>query len=293
MDSNLVKRIAFAVVAIPLALLAVWQGGYVLAVLVAGIAALAARELFAFAHRHEIRPLDVFGALSAAAIPFAVFRAVRPVAEGAATTPDPLGAWAWLLAALWIVALLAVTLFARRPGDRPLEAAAVTALGVLYTGALPATLLYIRHATYQEQRWEGAWLVFFPLVITWVVDTAAMFGGRAMKGPKLWPAISPGKTWSGSVAGVVGGLVAVPILNTLVLDRLGVALTLPQGLLFATVLGVVGQAGDLAESLFKREVGVKDSSALIPGHGGVLDRFDSLYFVLPCAAALYRLFGVL
>ncbi|HEU4699849.1 MAG TPA: phosphatidate cytidylyltransferase [Gemmatimonadales bacterium] len=292
MDANLVKRIAFAVVAIPLALLVVWQGGWVLAALIALVAALATRELFAFAHRHEIRPLAGFGTLSAAALPLLVYWNIRPLGESGSTA-DPFHGWAWFLAALWVVALLAVTLAARRPGDRPLEAAGITLLGVLYTGALPASLLVIRHAAYPTQRWEGAWLVFFPLVITWVVDTAAMFGGRAMQGPKLWPAISPGKTWSGSVAGVVGGLVAVPILNALVLEPLGIALPLRLGLPFALVLGIVGQAGDLAESLFKREVGVKDSSALIPGHGGVLDRFDSLYFVLPCAAAMYRLFGLI
>jgi phosphatidate cytidylyltransferase len=105
--------------------------------------------------------------------------------------------------------------------------------------------------------------------------------------------ISPGKTWAGSIAGVIGALAAVPLLNVLVLSRVGVALPLWQGLAFAGVLGIVGQVGDLAESLYKREIGVKDSSSLIPGHGGVLDRFDSLYFVLPVSALLYRIFGVL
>jgi phosphatidate cytidylyltransferase len=85
----------------------------------------------------------------------------------------------------------------------------------------------------------------------------------------------------------------VPLLNAVVLERVGVALPLWQGLVFAGILSVVGQVGDLAESLYKREVGLKDSSSLIPGHGGVLDRFDSLYFVLPVSAALYRLFGVI
>jgi phosphatidate cytidylyltransferase len=73
----------------------------------------------------------------------------------------------------------------------------------------------------------------------------------------------------------------------------GRPIPLVQAVAFGVVLSFVGQVGDLAESLFKREVGVKDSSALIPGHGGVLDRFDSLYFVVPVAAALYRLFGIL
>ncbi len=180
----------------------------------------------------------------------------------------------------------------RRPSG-PLAATAATTFGVLYPAGLASFLIPIRHARYETWSWAGAWLVFFPLVVTWVCDTAAMFGGKLIGGPKLWPAISPGKTWSGSIAGVLGALVTVPVLNWLVLEPVGVALPLWQGLVFAGILGVVGQVGDLAESLYKREVGVKDSSSLIPGHGGILDRLDSLYFVLPVSAVLYRLFGVL
>jgi phosphatidate cytidylyltransferase len=292
MDSNLVKRIAFAVLAIPLALLIVWQGGWALALLTAAIAALGARELYAFGERVRISPLAAFGMASAAAVPLLVFLGLRSGADGGGAGTDWAGS-AWLGASLWLVALLSLALFVRRPDQRPLEDVSLTLLGVAYTAGLPSALLVIRHAAWPERSWAGAWLVFAPLVVTWVVDTAAMFGGRAMKGPKLWPIVSPGKTWSGSIAGVVGGLVTIPVLNALVLEPLGVALPLWQGLVFAAVLGVVGQVGDLAESLFKRQVGVKDSSALIPGHGGVLDRFDSLYFVLPTAAALYRAFGAL
>ena len=143
------------------------------------------------------------------------------------------------------------------------------------------------------QSWAGAWLVFFPLVVTWVCDTAAMFGGRTFGGPKLAPTVSPGKTRSGAVAGVIGALVVAPLFAAWVFPRVGVDLRLWQAVAVAGVLSVVGQVGDLAESLFKREVGVKDSSHLIPGHGGVLDRLDSLYFVLPVTAAMYRFFGVI
>jgi phosphatidate cytidylyltransferase len=134
--------------------------------------------------------------------------------------------------------------------------------------------------------------VFFPLVVTWVCDTAAMFAGRAIGGPKLAPVVSPGKTRAGGVAGVIGALVVAPVFARFVFPPLGVAGSLAALLLIAAVLGVLGQVGDLAESLFKREAGVKDSSHLIPGHGGVLDRLDALYVVIPVTAALYRALGV-
>jgi len=285
MPSNLTQRILFAAVAIPLALLVVYVGGWVMVALVSLAAALGARELYAFARRQGIEPLETTGLLSAAALPALTYLNVDRTAA--------LAEWGWFLGGLWMVAVLAIALWRRTPTERPFAATAATAFGVLYPAGLASFLIPIRHARYDTFSWAGAWLVFFPLVITWVCDTAAMFAGRAIGGPKLWPAISPGKTWAGSIAGVAGAVIIVPVLNRLVLERLGVALPLGEGLLFGAVLGVVGQVGDLAESLYKREIGVKDSSSLIPGHGGVLDRFDSLYFVLPVSAAMYRLFGVI
>ncbi|HWB41382.1 MAG TPA: phosphatidate cytidylyltransferase, partial [Gemmatimonadales bacterium] len=130
-------------------------------------------------------------------------------------------------------------------------------------------------------------------VVTWVCDTAAMFGGRTFGGPKLSPVVSPGKTRSGAIAGVVGALAVAPLFSEWLFPRAGLVLGLGQALAIAGVLSVVGQVGDLAESLFKREAGVKDSSRLLPGHGGILDRLDSLYFVVPVTAAMYRFFGVI
>lgn len=284
MASNLTKRIAFAAIAIPVALGIVYWGGWALVAVVVVAAVLGARELLGFGRRLGVAPLDRTALLSAALLPVLVYLAI--------TRYPNLSSLGWTGAGLWLVVLLTLALFRRMPTERPLAATAITAFAVIYPAGLASFLLSLRHLTYPEQSWAGAWLVFFPLVVTWVCDTAAMFAGKAVGGPKLWPAISPGKTWSGSIAGVLFAMATVPLLNVLVLERVGVALPIWQGLLFGLVLGIIGQIGDLAESLFKREVGVKDSSDLIPGHGGVLDRFDSLYFVLPVSAALYRLFGV-
>jgi phosphatidate cytidylyltransferase len=119
-----------------------------------------------------------------------------------------------------------------------------------------------------------------------------MFGGMLIGGPKLAPVVSPGKTRSGGVSGVVGGLVVGVVFALWVFPATGVRAPVGPVLLIAGVLSIVGQLGDLVESLFKRQAGVKDSGTLIPGHGGVLDRFDSLYFAIPVCAALYRLLGI-
>lgn len=288
MDSNLVRRVGFAVVAIPLALALVWYGGLPLALLLAIAGALGARELFDLAARADVRPVRPIGLASAAALPLLVYFAIAAPDVRAWTAE-----WWPYLGGLWIIVLLTWVLAVRAPTDRPLSAASITLLAVAYTGALPAFLLAIRHTNHPLRSWAGAWLVFFPLVVTWVCDTAAMFGGRTFGGPKLAPSVSPGKTRSGSAAGVVGGLLVAPLFAALIFPRARVDFPLWQLLLVAGVLSVVGQIGDLAESLFKREAGVKDSSNLIPGHGGVLDRFDSLYFVIPTAAALYHAFGVI
>ncbi len=286
MDRNLAQRIGFAAAAIPFVLLVVWYGGWPLVTVVAAVALLGTRELYDLLRHMGAEPLDGLGLAGATLIAPAVYLHLQ----------DPQGfvSAAWPYAgALWLMLVLSAALWRRSPSERPLEAVAVTVFGALYAGALPAFLVQLRHGGGHELRsWAGAWLVFFPLVVTWVGDTAAMFGGQAIGGPKLAPRVSPGKTRSGSAAGVIGGLVVAPIFAYGIFPSVGVAAGFGPLLAIALVLSIVGQIGDLAESLFKRQAGVKDSSHLIPGHGGVLDRFDSLYFVIPMAAALYRAFEI-
>lgn len=283
--SNLARRLAFAVVAIPAALLIVWMGGWPLVLLLSVAGVLGLRELYGFAILQQIFPLTRTGYVSAALLPAIAYLSLTML-PGVATDAS-----LWL--ALWLLTVMVIGLVARTPGDRPLAAVAITVFGVLYAGGLPTFILAVRHIGRPTWDWGGLWLVFTPLVITWIGDTAAMFGGKAMGGPKLAPRVSPGKTWSGTIAGFIAAIVTALLLDAFILRRFGVMWAPWKVVVFGAVISVVGQVGDLAESLFKREVGVKDSSALIPGHGGVLDRLDSLYFAIPAAAALYRWFGVL
>jgi phosphatidate cytidylyltransferase len=128
-----------------------------------------------------------------------------------------------------------------------------------------------------EIRQIGLVHVFFALFIIWATDSGAYFIGRAMGKNKLWPEISPNKTVEGSLGGVICAIL-VAIIFQLVAP---VEESIIQLLIIAVVLSIFGQVGDLVESAFKRHYGVKDSGRILPGHGGILDRFDSLLFVWP------------
>ncbi len=288
MDANLIRRIAFAAVAIPLAVFLVWLGGWPLAALVALVGALGTRELFDIAAKQGNLAFREAGIAAAAVGALLVYRAMTDPA----TTQAVADRWTFMAAAM-VLLLLGLALRSRGPDAQPLGAIGVTFFGVVYAGLLPTFLLAIRHGAWPERSWGGTVLVFFPLVVTWVCDSAAMFGGRAFGGAKLAPTISPGKTRSGGISGLVGAAFVAPIFALWLFPMVNIFVSLPDALAIALLLGVVGQLGDLAESLFKREAGVKDSSALIPGHGGVLDRFDSLYVILPTAAFCYHVLGLL
>jgi phosphatidate cytidylyltransferase len=150
--------------------------------------------------------------------------------------------------------------------------------GVVYAGVLTFSVCWLR-----ESPQFGALAIAFLFAVVWGTDVFAYFGGRRIGGPKLWPRVSAGKTWSGTITGVVSGallgLVAVYIGG-------GAALASLQTFLVGLAAASVSQAGDLFESAVKRRFGVKDSSHLIPGHGGVMDRLDGFIFACAFAAAI-------
>jgi len=283
--SELTRRVLFSLVAIPVALGAIWYGDWALAALLAIAAALGAHEYYNIARAAGHEPFAGAGAALAGLVPI-VLHARRLALFGGD------------LAATAIVVLLlvfAASIWKRWPGGKPLGAVAITAFGVAYAGVTLGYGYLLRYHPYAVGRAAGASLLALPLILTWTSDIGAYFVGRALGRRKLIPAVSPGKT----VAGAVGALVACMLVAwgyqrwvlvpqaTLALRPIVPALAASGALLFGLIISVAAQVGDLAESLIKRESGVKDSSHLIPGHGGVLDRLDSLFFVLPVAYLVF------
>lgn len=286
MSRNLLLRVTVAAVGIPVAVGVVYLGEWWLAILVAAFGVLGALEFYRLALAGGVRPLTAVGLVGAAAVPIASYTILSDTFEGSLS-------WVVYGIAAWLLAVAGVAAARRLPGERPLEAVGVTVFGALYAGGLPAFLLLLRHAPGAPSRWAATALVFLPLVVTWVGDTVAMGAGYALRGPKLAPVLSPNKTWSGAVAGGLSAIVLAPLYGALVLRPLGVEIAAWQLGLLGLAVSVLGQSGDVTESLFKRQMGVKDSGGFFPGHGGVLDRLDALYWAVPSAALLLTWYGVL
>lgn len=176
--------------------------------------------------------------------------------------------------AFWMLLLIAILAAIAAIAARIREAAQWEASGVAYAALSGFSLAYLRDSNH-----SGLVAILFLFAVVWATDIAAYFVGRAVGGPKLAPSISPGKTQSGALGGAVGGLVA-----GLLLAIAAGAGNLVQLSLVALALSIVSQVGDLFESWVKRRHGAKDSSNLIPGHGGVMDRVDGL---VAAAFALY------
>lgn len=284
MASELTRRLGVAVVGIPTVIAALYFGGLVLAVPVAVLAALGAQEVFSMAGHKEVRAFRGPGMVTAALL------VLGASALGTFTEAAPL-----LLSLLGFLTVLCLVLFLgrRRADEAPLTSVAVTLFGCVYAGLSLAFVPLLHQAPAalgwvgEGSAWAGTAIVALPLASTWVGDSAAYFAGSAWGrgGRRLAPTISPNKSWIGSAFGILGAGVAAGIWFVVARPALPTAPAPPLGMVVAAgmLLGVAAQVGDLAESLLKREAGVKDSGTLFPGHGGVLDRLDALVFTLPLA----------
>jgi phosphatidate cytidylyltransferase len=297
LSSELARRVAFGVVAAPIAVAIVLYGGAALAALLAIASAIAAWEFFRLARATGLTPIDDAGIVIAGLTPLVVHARFLHLYE-----PDAsIGIVSLASVATLLVLTLAIWL--RGVTGKPIGAVSATAFGAAYTGGMLSFAYAIRyheyafapaavtlgHRTFAVA--SGGLLLLLPLLATWASDTGAYAAGRTMGRHKLIPSVSPGKTVEGAIGGVLASvLVSWAIARWLLRPAAHLDFRwAPVGvILFGVVVSAVGQVGDIAESLLKRDAGVKDSSTLIPGHGGVLDRVDSLLFVLPVS---YILFG--
>lgn len=180
--------------------------------------------------------------------------------------------WTVLAFAVLLLGTAAAYVIAQRRDDNP----AWHAIGVLYLG-LPALALVALQALVPQR---GQTLVLGLFLIVWATDTGALVFGKLIGGKKLWPAVSPGKTWAGTIGGSVTAVAVFALYAALMNSHVVAAL------LFALVFSVVAHGGDLLESWIKRRFGTKDSGGLIPGHGGMLDRMDSMLLASTVLALL-------
>ncbi|MGC8958810.1 MAG: phosphatidate cytidylyltransferase [Chloroflexia bacterium] len=302
-------RVLSAVVLIPPILVVIALGEPHLALLVAAVIGLALEEAYGLVAATGLRPVRWAGFLSA--LLFIVAALTTPAEGGCGcllrlpgigevalpwTVPGHVGVGAALAGAILLT--LSGQLLRRDRGGA-LASWGLTLSGTLYVSWPLSHLILLRELgrpDFVPPFWQalggpdlgaGFWWIVALLALVWLCDTAAYFVGIRWGRHKMSPYLSPKKSWEGAAAGMLSSIAAALGLVPL----LGLPLSYPWAALLGLLVGTLGQVGDLAESLLKRQAGVKDSGRLIPGHGGMLDRVDSLLFVVP--AAYYFLILVL
>jgi phosphatidate cytidylyltransferase len=270
------KRILTAAVALPILLYTIWSSSPYPFIALAIIAALIAlSEFYSLAEGVGAAPAGLPGYLCAIAIA-ACFAMNRT-------------AWIAALFVVLVLVLLALRLLKPSQLSTSLVAVSTALFGVAYVALLSGCLIGVRagaglgHYAYASSQ-SKLLTTFFAMVI--FTDTGAYYTGRSIGRHKLAPAISPGKTIEGSAGGFIAAVAAGPVSRLLFFPELPLA----DSLLLGAVIGIVSQVGDLAESMLKRSAGVKDSGTLLPGHGGMLDRIDSILFCAPIVYYYYRYF---
>lgn len=189
---------------------------------------------------------------------------------------------------LLIVVIISLIELYRNNGSAILNIGA-TLLGIMYIGLFSTALLSIRefYPRIGEIYFRGGFVIISVFAAIWICDSAAYYGGTALGKHKLFPRVSPNKSWEGAIFGFVFAVITMVLAKIIVLNFLSWGTAIAIGI----IVGLFGQIGDLIESLIKRDANVKDSSSIIPGHGGIFDRFDSLLFTAPIILLYLRYFG--
>lgn len=299
--ASLPKRVAVAFVAIPAILWLAFVGGYWFFLLVVVISSLSLYEFYRLAEFKGVFPQKSVGLFFGILFNFAfiydrIHFDILKMFESFGMNLSMFSLHQFLLfvVLVFLLSTALVELF-RRKGS-PIQNVGATVLGVFFISLFFGTLVQTRelfpfgfpvgkfftHAIPEEvdlvqiNRW-GGFTIMALFVTIWICDTAAYFGGMTLGRHKLFERVSPNKTWEGAIFGFVFAVLSMVAAQKLFLGYMSTG----HAVVIGMMIGCFGQLGDLVESRFKRDAGVKDSSSIIPGHGGVYDRFDSLVFVSP------------
>jgi len=260
------QRVLSAVVFVPVLFASIWFGNPWFSIVVAVAALLGVIEFYSMVSRKGWQPLTFFGTLWTLFFIFNAYYAPKYSSNNTyIIVTSALIASAVALALVWV-------LFLRSPGKKVIASWAASVTGILYMGWLLSYWVLIMNS--YGGGWNGRDWVLLALFSTFAVDTTAYFIGRAWGRHKMAPTVSPGKTWEGAVGGLMGAIVAVIVLALL----LDIDISYSKMVILGVLIAVFAQLGDLAESKLKRSMGVKEAGNLIPGHGGILDRLDSIVF---------------
>lgn len=258
----LLKRIATAVVGIPIVISLILYGGIPFLALVLGLTFFGLLEFYDMMVHKGIKVPKYF--FVGNGLVFIILSALH--------NKNTLIFCFFLLYIL--LSTILVQIFRNEPENSLLNAG-VSFLGIMYVSWLNVHFIYLRELE------NGFFYVLLVFLVIWVNDSAAYFIGTKLGQKKLCPKISPNKTWEGALGGFVFSVLTTVLAGWVMNFFLTPNFTLVQLLVLGGLISLAGQLGDLAESLFKRDAGIKDSGNLIPGHGGILDRFDSLLFAVP------------
>jgi phosphatidate cytidylyltransferase len=266
------QRVLVTILLLPLGIAAILAGGPWFLLLVALILGLAAWEfaaLFRAADLQPAAPLVLAGVLG-----LVLARYLAGFAQDV-----------WLLPLIIMLSVVYHLAQFERGRDRAATDLSLTITGIFYLGILGGYFIMLR------QLEHGEWWLLLTLPAVWLADSAAYFLGTRFGRRKLAPRLSPHKSWEGYIAGVVFGALGTPLLLILY-QRLGMpaspAFTATNAALLGLAMGIFPTLGDLGESMLKRQVGVKDSGSILPGHGGMLDRIDSWLWALPIGYILIQ-----
>lgn len=249
-------RIITAVVALLIFIPIIWVGGIWIEIASAFLAFVGVSEIFIMKKMMILNPIAILAMFMGAAL----------------TLPNSLFEGLWLnkngMFYAFILILLVATVFSYQNFN--IEDAGVVAITTFYIGQ---GFFYLTSA-----RDKGLVYLFYALLLVWSTDIFAYFVGRKIGKHPLDPVISPHKTWEGSIGGTIAAVIVILIYNCFFHIQKNIGLLI----ISTIILSIIGQVGDLAESSIKRHYNVKDSGKILPGHGGILDRFDSFLFVFPC-----------